>query len=250
MNPFLKGLLEDVLSGGRMFRFVTRTWNPISGCLHGCRYCWARKLAEGKLKGSARYGDGFVPRFNEGELRTGFRPGEVVFVSDMGDMFGSWVPKSWIGAVLNHIRKFPRAYFLFLTKNPGRYCEFLDEIPGNVILGATIETNRDDLYLKYQISKAPLPSARYKAIVDLDWDRKFVSIEPILDFDLEVLASWIEEVRPLVVAIGYDNYGNRLPEPPLDKTHRLISKLREFTFVITKTLRRAWDEGGDLTQFF
>lgn len=22
------------------------TWNPVTGCLHGCEYCYARKIAE------------------------------------------------------------------------------------------------------------------------------------------------------------------------------------------------------------
>ena len=26
------------------------TWNPITGCLNGCPYCYARKLANGRLK--------------------------------------------------------------------------------------------------------------------------------------------------------------------------------------------------------
>lgn len=26
------------------------TWNPVTGCLNGCEYCYARKLANGRLK--------------------------------------------------------------------------------------------------------------------------------------------------------------------------------------------------------
>lgn len=29
------------------------TWNPVTGCLHGCAYCYARKIAERFLKWSA-----------------------------------------------------------------------------------------------------------------------------------------------------------------------------------------------------
>lgn len=26
--------------------WATRSWNPVTGCLHGCPYCYARKIAE------------------------------------------------------------------------------------------------------------------------------------------------------------------------------------------------------------
>jgi len=57
------------------------------------------------------------------------------------------VKDEWIRAVLSHVVKFPDTYFLFLTKNPERYRDFLDEFPPNSILGATIETD-DDLYIR------------------------------------------------------------------------------------------------------
>lgn len=31
------------------------TWNPVTGCLHGCEYCYARKIA--KRFGCANYED-------------------------------------------------------------------------------------------------------------------------------------------------------------------------------------------------
>jgi DNA repair photolyase len=99
-----------------MFGMVTETWNPITGCLHNCVYCWARRLALTRLRNTRRYRDGFKPRLNEEEFRRRFNGG-VVFVSDMGDMWGEWVPDEWIRRVLNHIRRFPNTRFLFLTKN-------------------------------------------------------------------------------------------------------------------------------------
>ncbi len=220
----------------RMFQEVTSTWNPIVGCLHMCTYCWARRLAVTKLRHLPQYRDGFEkPKLVESAFRRRFRPGELVFVSDMGDMWGEWVPREWILRVLDYTRRFPKTTFLYLTKNPARYHEFLDDIPENSILGATIETNRDDL--AGTVSRAPPPSKRYIAMKTLEWPRKMVSIEPILDFDIEVMASWIREIQPIRVYIGYDNYGNNLPEPPLWKTKQLIRKMTEMNIEVSiKTL--------------
>ena len=240
-----KKLIEDVLNcpGREMFSLVTRTWNPVTGCLHYCTYCWARKLAETRLKNKERYKDGFKPRLNIEEFNKKFREGELIFVSDMGDLFGEFIPPEWIVRVLRCLRNYPKTYFLFLTKNPKRYSEFLNLMSNNVILGATIETNRDDLYIKYKISNAPLPSERYKAMRELQWNKKFISIEPILDFDLDIFVKWIKEIDPIMVYVGYDNYNNQLPEPPQKKTEKLIKKLSEFTIVVRKTIRPAWNEG-------
>jgi len=238
-----KRVLEDLLScsSRKMFTIVNRTWNPVTGCTHLCRYCWARGLTA-KLRNGSRYGEGFAPKLVEEELRATFKPGEVVFVCDMGDLFCEGVPDKWIRKVLERTRKFPETRFLFLTKNPARYADFLDFFPQNSVLGATIETNRDELYREHGISRAPLPSERYRAMRDLKWDKKFVSVEPILDFDLEEFAKWIADILPFMVYVGYDNYGNRLPEPPLRKTLELVERLSEHTLVVRKTLRPAWFE--------
>jgi len=158
----------------------------------------------------------------------------------MGDLFGRWVPREWIERVLRHVERYPRTTFLFLTKNPARYLEF--RFPPNAILGATMETNRDEL--AERVSRAPPPSERFRAMVELEHHWKFVSIEPILDFDLEVLVAWMRRIGPRLIYVGYDNYGSRLPEPPLEKTLRLIERLRRFTEVREKTLRPAWHEAG------
>jgi DNA repair photolyase len=232
-----------------MFPFITKTWNPVVGCRHGCVYCWARKLAEGKLKGTKRYKTGFLPMFWPEELDKFFKKG-CVFVSDMGDLFGMWVPHYWIMDVINRISTMS-ADFLFLTKNPKRYLDFLSVIPDNCILGATIESNMNYAAL----SKAPPQSNRLfwmtklAEIMELrrknakTWNRLFICIEPILDFNSDefsnVIVNWI---KPWAVAVGYDNYGNRLPEPSLAKTMQLIEQLEKAGITVyRKTLREAWN---------
>ena len=48
---------------------------------------------------------------------------QTVFVCSMADLFGRWVPTSWIVEVLDACRRAPQHRYLFLTKNPARYLE-------------------------------------------------------------------------------------------------------------------------------
>ncbi len=218
----------------------TRTWNPVTGCTHRCSYCYAMRLIETKLRDSPKYARGFDPTFHASDLaRANFKPTDVVFVVDMGDLFSDGVPDEWIEAVLSRARQVPARY-LFLTKNPSRYEKFLELLPSGSILGATIETNRDDI--TRSISRAPPPSQRYRSLSDIPWPRKYVSVEPVLEFDLDVLASWIEEIAPVTVHVGYDNWNSRLPEPPLWKVKELINRVSAHTPVTVGSLRSPWYE--------
>ena len=237
INAAVNKLIFRPRKDDRMFPIIDYCHNPVEGCLHGCIYCWARRKAKNKLKNTS-----FRPQLNRKKLKERFKPGYLIFEVDNGDLWGDWVPREWISAVLGYVRKYPKVYFLFLTKNPARYHEFLDYFPENAVLGATIETNRDDLYKKYRISRAPLPSERYRAMKELDWDLKIISIEPILKFELEGFVKWIVDIDPLLVFVGYDNWNNKLPEPSLAETLKLIDRLEHTTIVIKKTIRRAWYE--------
>jgi len=63
-----------------------------------------------------------------------------------------------------------------------------------VILVTTLETNRDAGY--GEVSKAPVPSERYRQFLDLEYPRKVITAEPLLDFDAEVFADWMAKIKP------------------------------------------------------
>ena len=142
-------------------------WNPVTGCMHGCPYCYARKMAN-RLKG--RYGypevEPFKPTFHEERFKDfhWYRNqynGKKIFVSSMGDLFGNWVPDEWINAVIRIAGEHPFVTFIFLTKNPKRYNSFM--FPKNIWLGYS---TTGSLYHEW--------SYMHKNNI------KFVSIEPMM----------------------------------------------------------------------
>mgnify|MGYP000064710522 CR=1 FL=1 len=206
---------------GNMYPFVTHTWNPIRGrCPHQCVYCYMRGFKVGKL------------RLEEKELRTKLGSGNFIFIGSSTDMWADEVPGKWIKKVLEHTKKFPKNTYLLQTKRPIRFIEFIDYFDDNYILGTTLETNRD-----YKITKAPNPKTRWcEFILSVGVGfRKMVSIEPILDFDLEEFISMIRLTNPEFVSIGADSKNNNLPEPSKEKLISLIRELKKITEVKIKT---------------
>lgn len=121
------------------------TWNPVTGCLHGCKYCYARgisnrfsgggeKWCEDKLivleekvyaeesEKAEPYPYGFVPTFHKYRLdEYAAKKKRNIFVCSMADLFGKWVPTDWKIEVLEACRKAPQHNYLFLTKDPIGY---------------------------------------------------------------------------------------------------------------------------------
>jgi len=203
------------------------------------------------------------PRLYEKEFKRKFKDDDVVFVQDMSDLFAENVPTRYILRILDYIRQFRKTKFLTLTKNNSRYFRFLrdKEVPKNVILGVTIETDfyRFELehgkWMKYSDICLNSPSFPQDRILNLMMmskkypeQRFFISIEPILNFGLNTqiykpFLKIITEINPWAVAIGYDNYNWHLPEPRLEKTLKLIEELEKAGIkVYRKTLRKAWYE--------
>lgn len=178
------------------------TWNPVTGCLHGCEYCYARNIAhrfggfteledtdldyekicesniveiEKPLKylndkgeiGKSAYPFFFKPtlyRYKLSEPQK-WKKGRNIFVCSMADLFGSWVPDSWIEEVFVACEKAPQHNYLFLTKNPQRYIDLAvrEKLPtkGNMWYGSTMtEPDMKSFFSKYH--------------------KTFWSIEPIL----------------------------------------------------------------------
>lgn len=182
------------------------TWNPVTGCFHNCKYCYASKIAtrfggasethhnetvgtecqwiteaEGKIHEidepiydydmgrNAPYPFEFDPTFHRYRLdipEQWTKP-KTIFVCSMADLFGDWVPDSWIEGVFSACDRAPQHRYLFLTKNPKRLCDLANagKLPkrDNWWFGSTV-TNKSAL--------------RYPGRLT---DNTFISIEPILE---------------------------------------------------------------------
>jgi len=215
---------------GDMYKFVTHTWNVVKGkCDHDCHYCYMKRW--GELKPT---------RFDEKELKTDLGEGNFIFVGSSNDMFSAKISSEWIIKILNHCKKYPKNTYLFQSKNPERFAEFYREFPDDSIFGTTIETNREN-----DLSNAPPRSFRLAGMLHkfLFSERRMVTLEPIMEFDLDVLVDWIKKINPEFVNIGADSGGHKLNEPSWDKIKKLVEELEKFTKVNLKSnLKRLKDD--------
>lgn len=175
------------------------SWNPVTGCLHGCEYCYARRhvnrfgkatmdddlreldepyrdlvtgtecgeIARGRIN---HYPFGFAPTFHRYRLGIPAKWSEprTIFVGSMTDLFGSWVPDEWIQDVFAACAAAPWHRYLFLTKNPMRirelYAAKAPPYADNFWFGSTLTT----------------PGDSFTWFEDTPY-HGFVSIEPILE---------------------------------------------------------------------
>lgn len=210
---------------GNMYGFINSTWNPMRGvCLHRCKYCYAKKVQY--LSGTFH--------LEEKCFKDKLGEHQSIFVGSSTDMWGEWVFDSHIKQVLDHCKKFDSNRYLFQTKNPGRWIDYRkDDFPRITILATTIESNRD----YPNISQAPKILYRIMAVQGISKIFSFplmVTIEPILDFDIDELVDMLRLIGPCQVNIGADSKGHSLPEPSADKVIELIAKLEMFTRVYRK----------------
>lgn len=141
-------------------------WNPVTGCLKDCRYCyakksalrfasdWRRNLAERpkvqqvgeklfeldtpwktKSKRFLNSPTGFLPTMHKYRFDwpQKVKVGSSIMVCTDGDLFGPWVPEDWILRVFAAADEAPQHQYIFLTQYPERYKQLVnhEKLPQN-----------------------------------------------------------------------------------------------------------------------
>lgn len=167
------------------------TWNPVTGCLHRCKYCYARKIAE-RFSTEKKYERpyepvlpvptrrvrtepepypyGFKPTFHRYKLDEpkSWKKSRTIFVCSMADLFGDWVPDEWIQEVFKACEAAPQHRYIFLTKNPRRYYDLIEK---------GVLTKHDNWWLGSTIDCDSAKKQRFQ----MTGYNSFTSIEPLLE---------------------------------------------------------------------
>jgi len=208
---------------GNMYSMSVQQWSPWVGCEFACEYCKKSfQAVEKRQKGRCQQCYDYKPHEHPKRLaqplkKTGFC--EFIFTCDKGDV--SSCSDEYVQRIVDRMKKEPDKTFLLQSKNPATFGRA--QWPRNVVLGTTIETNRDDLCSA--ISKAPPPSQRMKDFLEIVHPFKQITIEPVMKFDLEIMVNWIAQTKPRLVWLGYDSKDCGLPAPSLDEVQELHWRL-------------------------
>ena len=169
--------------------WTDRTWNPVTGCTKGCPWCYANRLARGRLRKTYLANsldvvgpdptDPFAPRFWRDRL---LGPGKAktplkIFTCSMGELFDPHVPAHWIDAVLTVAAIHTHHTFQFLTQRPRRAARF--HFPPNAWVGITMQNS--DLASLTRL-------ARFAALTA---NTRFLSYEPLIG-PINDIPPWID----------------------------------------------------------
>jgi DNA repair photolyase len=228
---------------GNMYDFIDYTGNAIKGkCLHDCAYCYMKK-----------WGNLGNIRLDKEELKGKIIENKFIFIGDSTDMFADNIPAEDIKQVLDYCACFNNKY-LFQSKNPERFLDFTNHsIFSKSVVCTTIETNR---YYPEYMCNSPKIEDRVSAMEKIAntitvpyqsdlFDRKdltarniktYVTIEPIMKFDLKEMVELIKRCKPKQVNIGLNSRPEiELLEPTIDEIEELKIELDKFTEVRLKS---------------
>jgi protein gp37 len=152
--------------------------NPVVGCTHACKYCYARRFAKRQGKNSCCYSFYPHPHLERLDKIKPIQKPKRIFIDSMWDWNCKDNKKEWLLGIIEKFHECPQHIFQILSKRPIGYARF--KFPKNVWLGTTITSNVDAHRVDQLLNANPS-------------NLKFVSVEPIhgnIDHDLSDI-DWI-----------------------------------------------------------
>lgn len=197
-------------------RYRDTAGKDVWGCVRvssGCKSCYAATLAKRWKRGGGAYTAAematYIPYMDNRELRRLAEmkalSGKRVFMQDMTDWLGDWIPDAMVLQLVQTMRARTDVTFQMLTKRASRlWSSFGSATPApNIWLGVSVE-DRDR-------------SARMSAIEGLaaaGW-QTFISAEPLLEDISGILANYLQGWKgkiPWVIVGGESGPGFRQME--------------------------------------
>jgi DNA repair photolyase len=210
---------------GNMYPWVDYVHSYLRGaCPYACPYCYVQAIAK-RFNNWAMQGP---LRFDDEQLKVDYGVdkyrGKTIFVEHTHDLFHPDVETSTILSVLHNCWHAPFTTFVFQTRNTMRAALRWKEFPFPCMVGTTIETTHVDSLGEFPSNRA-IGLRRIRELAG-EGMKTFVTIEPILEFDLFEMIGLIALAKPDFVNIGADSKGTGLQEPSKEKVFALIEGIK------------------------
>lgn len=207
---------------GEGISWAAWSWNPVTGCLHGCDYCYARAIAHRFTDG---FPVGFTPLFHHERLdapantsipavHRGDPAYKRVFVCSMADLYGRWVPDEWIEQVHASMLASPWWEYLLLTKFPARYVGL--DLPANAWVGTSVDEQKRVRIAEDAFRKIDGVKVKWLSLEPLREPLEFTDLSM---FDWVVIGAQTETRQPDGVVGSF--------APPYDWVQRITEQARE-----------------------
>jgi protein gp37 len=184
------------------------TINPVKGlCPMACPYCYARRMYK-RFKWNPK-----VQFDVEGYLLDDWgllniRKPSMIFVGSTMELFGDWIQPTELETIFQVTRRYPQHTFIFLTKQPLNLTRW-SPFPDNCWVGVSA-------------TDASMFTHAWTGLKDTQAKVKFVSIEPLLKWDMSVSdTEWTIQTA----GINWLIIGQQTPASP--KTSPKIEWLKE-----------------------
>lgn len=203
------------------------TWNPVGGCLHGCRWhmqsnnmfddkvtaiCYAEVIAN---KFRRAYPKGFEHIYWRPELLQEplkLKEPAGIFLDSMSDLMGIGVKEEWVRQVLDVCKQTPQHIYFLLTKYVPNLLKF--EFPSNVWVGVSSSPDifmgtHMDSHRKHRYMEKAL-----KTLSQVDVPVRWISFEPLN----QDYSGWLQKYPDVIqwAVIGAASNGRKNYPPVLE----------------------------------